>query len=55
MSTISHKLYERFNFDKNEKYVLLNEKGKVIKDFAQIKFSTKKLFVALESQFEAIL
>lgn len=34
MSMISHKLEERFNFDKNEKYVLLNEKGKIIKDFA---------------------
>lgn len=34
MRVISHKLYERFNFNKNERYVLLTEKGKVIKDFA---------------------
>jgi len=39
-------LHEQFHFSKYQQYCLLNKKGEKITDFAQIKFSTKQLFVA---------
>lgn len=43
-------MYEQFGFNKDNEYVLLFRDGQVVYNFAQIKFSTRKLFIAEKSR-----